>query len=327
MTDGRALTRSGAEADSRHHWQECAAEWLERKRARSGSERTAAIYERTLMSFFSFCRLHPAEVLPTHVLQFAVAPSLKDGRPVTAATSNHRIAVVSSFYAHAGRFLVATPQGHRPLSGFNPADNVDRTKVQAYKTSRAGDASTIRGQIAAIPGDVAGLRDRALILCYAMTGRRLQEIAGMAWGDIDTTGKRAVLHIARVKGGEAARIALPADAWAAIQAYVRVSGRAPLGPTLPVFVALRGDGRRPLSAQSVWTIIRSRLGLHPHQLRHTFAHEMVKAGADVREVQAMLGHKSVATTELYIGRLEATVNPHEDKLADVFLGKRRRRPE
>ena len=142
-------------------WQACAAAWLERKRSRSGSQRTATIYERTVAAFFAHCRKAPAEVLPQDVLAFATRPNGKNGKPVTQTTINHRVAVVSSFYGFATRYLVVREGVTRPLAVFNPASALDRATVQAYARSKAGRLDDIRTQIRLIPGDLAGLRDRA----------------------------------------------------------------------------------------------------------------------------------------------------------------------
>ena len=306
-------------------WQSCAAAWLERKRSRSGSERTATIYERTLRAFFAHCGKAPAEVLPQDVLAFATGPNGKNGKPVTQTTTNHRIAVVSSFYGFATRYLVVRDGAARSLAVFNPATALDRATVQAYARSKAGHLDDIRMQIRLIPGDVAGLRDRALVLCYLLTGRRLQEIATLRWGDLEVSGsegqaEQAVLRIGRVKGGEVLTMALPREAWAAVRAYLQADGRwRSMAAADPLFVALRGDRRTALTAKSVWVIIRQRLHLHPHQLRHTFARQMWELGADVRQIQALLGHKNLATTEIYLGRLEVKSNPFADRLAAAFL--------
>ncbi len=307
------------------NWQACAAAWLERKRSRSGSERTATIYERTVGGFFVACRKAPADVLPQDVLAFATQPNGKNGKPVTQTTINHRIAVISSFYGFATRYLVVHDGAARPLAVFNPASALDRATVQAYARSKAGRLDDIRAQIRLIPGDIAGLRDRALILCYLLTGRRLQEIATLRWGDLEVSGlggreNQAVLRIGRVKGGEVLTLALPREAWTAVRSYLDAAGRwNHLAAADPIFVALRGDQGRPLTAKSVWVIIRQRLGLHPHQLRHTFARQMWELGADVRQIQALLGHKNLATTEIYLGRLEVKANPFADRLAAAFL--------
>ena len=214
------------------------------------------------------------------------------------------------------------------LARFNPARAIDRPRIEAYEGSKAGNAADIRAQIRKIPDDLAGLRDKALVLCYLLTGRRLQEIVALRWGDMEPNGATAVLRIARVKGGETARTELPAEAWTAVQAYLLADGRARgLAPTAAVFTRLQGQAGAPLSRQAVWQIIRDRLGLHPHQLRHTYAQQLWALGADVCEIQALLGHKHLATTQRYLGKLELPRNPYAGELAGVFLGggKRRKR--
>lgn len=313
-------------ATSAHPWQDCARAWLERKSSRSESTKTGAIYETTLSAFFARVGKMPGEVLPNDVLSWATSPNLKTGEPPAKTTVNHRLAVVSSFYGFAMKFLIVENGSPRPLTTFNPAAAVDRSKVQFYGNSKAGQATDIQRQLRKIPGDVAGLRDRALILCYLLTGRRLQEIASLRWGDLEIEGRTCVMHIRRVKGGETLQLELPREAWAAVQAYLLADGRSGrMEETSAIFVAIKGQRSEPLSAQAVWNIIRQRLGLHPHQLRHTFAQQLAAMGTDIREIQAILGHKSISTTQIYLGRLEAKQVPHADELAAVFLGEGRKR--
>jgi integrase/recombinase XerD len=67
-----------------------------------------------------------------------------------------------------------------------------------------------------------------------------------------------------------------------------------------------GPGGRPLSRQSIWKLVRKRAtaaalgaGISPHTLRHTFATHLLGGGADLRVVQALLGHADIATTQVY----------------------------
>lgn len=146
----------------------------------------------------------------------------------------------------------------------------------------------------------AGLRDRAALELLYGAGLRISEAIGVDVDDLDT-GERLV----RVRGkGDRERIVpFGEPAARSLEAWL-VRGRATLpvrGPA--VLVNLRG-GR--LSRQGLWRVVRDaaeRAGLDgrvtPHTLRHSFATHLLDGGADVREVQELLGHASVTTTQIY----------------------------
>ncbi len=88
----------------------------------------------------------------------------------------------------------------------------------------------------------------------------------------------------------------------------------------PVWVSLASNypGAR-LTKQAIANICRNRLGVSKvHSLRHTFARAMEQAGAKVSEVQARLGHASLATTGRYLAALASAENQHADAIGDMF---------
>jgi integrase/recombinase XerD len=108
------------------------------------------------------------------------------------------------------------------------------------------------------------------------------------------------------KGDKQRIVPLGRYARAAIDAYL-VRGRpvlSPRGPSTPaLFLGMRGAR---LSRQSAWLVIRAAAEraeltaeVSPHTLRHSFATHLLQGGADVRVVQELLGHSSVATTQIY----------------------------
>lgn len=151
-------------------------------------------------------------------------------------------------------------------------------------------------------GDVR-IRDRALIELLYATGARISEIVSLNVDDItDTQGMLRV----RGKGNKQRLVPVGSFARAALDAYlVRVrpvfSARGRSTPAL--FLGPRGSR---MSRQSAWLVIqgaaeRAELTTHvsPHSLRHSFATHLLNGGADVRVVQELLGHSSVATTQIY----------------------------
>jgi integrase/recombinase XerD len=146
----------------------------------------------------------------------------------------------------------------------------------------------------------AGLRDRAALELLYGAGLRISEAVGIDLDDLDSRDR-----LVRVRGkGDRERIVPYGEPAAeAIDAWV-VRGRSTLatrGPAL--LVNLRG-GR--LSRQGLWNVVRRAAGaaglegrVTPHTLRHSFATHLLDGGADVREVQELLGHASVTTTQVY----------------------------
>jgi integrase/recombinase XerD len=147
------------------------------------------------------------------------------------------------------------------------------------------------------------LRDRALLEVLYGSGARISEAVGLDVDDADLeSGAVRLLG----KGAKERLVPLGSYARAAVEAYL-VRGRIPLaqkGRGTPALF-LNGRGGR-LSRQSAWTVLRAaasraglRDGVSPHTLRHSFATHLIDGGADVRVVQELLGHASVATTQVY----------------------------
>ncbi|ALE84104.1 recombinase XerD [Pseudonocardia sp. HH130629-09] len=152
-----------------------------------------------------------------------------------------------------------------------------------------------------------GLRDRALLELLYSTGARISEVVGADLDDLDPDARTILLH---GKGNKQRIVPVGRPALAAVDAY-RVRARPALaarGTGSPVLL-LNARGNR-LSRQSAWHVLRAAAeasGLpgdvvatvSPHTLRHCFATHLLSGGADVRVVQELLGHASVATTQIY----------------------------
>jgi integrase/recombinase XerD len=178
--------------------------------------------------------------------------------------------------------------------------------------------------------DPLALRDRALLELLYATGARVSEVVDLAVDDIigdgysiasatgtgSDTDASAPANAPAAAVGDAVRLfgkgrkqrIVPIGRYAreALETYL-VRARPVLSPrgsaTPALFLGARGAR---LSRQSVWLIIRDAAArasltaaLSPHTLRHSFATHLLEGGADVRVVQELLGHSSVATTQLY----------------------------
>ncbi|SDH34389.1 site-specific tyrosine recombinase XerD [Microbacterium pygmaeum] len=164
------------------------------------------------------------------------------------------------------------------------------------------------------PTELIGLRDRALLELLYATGARVSEVVQL---DVDDLAHGDVVRV-RGKGSKERIIPVGSFARIALEAYLtrarpQLSRRGRATPRL--FLGARGA---PLSRQSAWLIIqqaaeRAQLSAHvsPHTLRHSFATHLLQGGADVRVVQELLGHASVATTQIY-------THVSVDALRDVY---------
>ncbi len=160
--------------------------------------------------------------------------------------------------------------------------------------------------------DVAGprgLRDRALIEVLYATGLRVSELLGLRLADVRLdAGYVQCLG----KGHKQRIVPLGAEAVAWVRRYLD-GGRPALAgrrESAWVFVNARGGAR--LTRSGFWRILKAyglqagvRGHLSPHVLRHSFATHLLERGADLRAIQAMLGHADLSTTQIYTHVLEA----------------------
>ena len=141
-----------------------------------------------------------------------------------------------------------------------------------------------------------GLRDRAMLELLYATGLRVSELVGLQRGDI-----KMDLGLVRCvgKGSKERIVPVGQPALEAVRAYL--GARRDAAPAL--FLGTKG---RPLTRVAFWRIIRRyarqaglRTAISPHTLRHCFATHMLEGGADLRAIQELLGHASIATTQIY----------------------------
>ena len=240
-----------------------------------------------------------AQVTAALVTEFIAERAASD--PPPAATS---LARLQSSVRGMHRFLV--------VEGIDPVDPT--THVRPPKMPRRLPKALTIAQVeallaaagpepaAATPGDLVALRDRALLELLYATGARVSEAVGL---DVDDVTDGDILRV-RGKGSKERIVPIGSYARAAVDAYLtrarpELARRGKASPRL--FLGARGA---PLSRQSAWLVIqaaaeRANLEAHvsPHTLRHSFATHLLQGGADVRVVQELLGHASVATTQIY----------------------------
>lgn len=291
------------------------AAWVDAKAGRSGSDRTRRAYADALASFRQ--ALHAAGLeldAPAAAVALAAQGWAGQGDP-SPATFNQRLAILSSFYTFARKQGLAV--------GENPVERVERRRVQRYATARALSLADVRARLAAIDRATAeGQRDYCLLAVGLQTGRRVAELAGLRWGDVEVRGAEITLTWRRTKGGKAMRDTLPAGLSRTLAQYLQ--GVHGTSKTLPADAAVwascstRNPGA-PIDIDTVRRICERHLGTTKvHALRHTFARTLEEAGAKLSEIQARLGHSNAATTGIYVSALRSNENPHADALAQLL---------
>jgi len=152
--------------------------------------------------------------------------------------------------------------------------------------------------------DEKTLRNRALVELLYGAGLRVGEISALNVRDVDL--HRGDVRVSG-KGGKERVVPLPSAARDALGAYLE-RRRTPGLLAQPLFTALRPrrDGPRRLGVRDIRRILGARARragisgrVHPHRMRHSYATHLLDMGADLREIQELLGHVSLSTTEKY----------------------------
>jgi integrase/recombinase XerC len=149
-------------------------------------------------------------------------------------------------------------------------------------------------------GDPAALRDRAILEVLYSSGLRVSELTGLCWRDIDE--ELGIVMVRSGKGNKDRLVPMGEPALDALKAW-RVAMPVAWSPDGAVITNLRGGHLTPRSVQNIISRRLLTAGLEnpitPHGLRHCFATHLLNAGADLRSIQEMLGHSSLATTQRY----------------------------
>lgn len=206
----------------------------------------------------------------------------------------------------------------------NPADLLASPKIGS-SLPKYLDHFKVGKLLESPPADSAtGLRDRAMLDLLYATGLRVSELIRLRVSDLDE-----LQGIVRVigKGNKQRLVPVGRAALQSVERY-RIHQRPVLlkGRVSPyLFVTARATA---MTRQAFWKLLRGHgasIGifrkLSPHVLRHTFATHLLEGGADLRSVQAMLGHADIGTTQIYThvmrSRLRETVDQHHPRASRV----------
>jgi integrase/recombinase XerD len=155
-----------------------------------------------------------------------------------------------------------------------------------------------------------GLRDRALVELLYASGLRASEALALRIEDVNLS---AGYVVPTGKGGRQRLVPVGAQALAWLRLYLKTARPALVRRTETPTLFLNRFGR-PLSRQALWGVLKKcarradiRAIVSPHTLRHCFASHLLERGADLRSVQAMLGHADISTTQIYTHLSSRTV--------------------
>lgn len=280
-----------------HDLRAAAHAWLEHMaHARDASDHTTASYERDLRQFLAWLRR-----------DLGHAPCLADLAHVNAKR-------VRGFMAArrregiSSRSLARTLSALRTFFRFLETQDIARNRIFAQvslpkvphgipKPLTVEKAAEV---VHADAGDWVSVRDTAVLLLLYGSGLRISEALGIRRADAPV-GDVEVLRITGKGGKERLCPVLPV-AREAVARYIALCPHA-LPPHEPLFRGEKGGVLSPRIIQLRMQELRDTLGLPatatPHALRHSFATHLLSAGADLRQIQELLGHASLSTTQVY----------------------------
>lgn len=207
------------------------------------------------------------------------------------ATAQRRLFAIKAFY----RWREASTGDPSPVRGMK---SIKLAKRLPQVMGEKAVATLIESAAPITPA--AELRDRAILEVLYAAGLRVSELTGLCWRDIDE--ELGMVTVRAGKGNKDRVVPLGEPALEALQAWRTAMPAAP-SPEGPVITNLRGARLTPRSVQKM--VARRLLSagidaaLTPHGFRHCFATHMLNAGSDLRSIQEMLGHASLATTQRY----------------------------
>lgn len=222
----------------------------------------------------------------------------RSGRELTVRTKNHHLTILRAFL----RYLIQEEE-----MDVLPPDCVKRFREEQRKVKVLFSDELERLLAAPDPATKEGKRDGAILELFFSTGLRLAELRSLSVKDLNFTTREISV---RGKRGKVRLVFLSDRAVAALRAYLACR----LDHLVPLFInyhdrALHamppGEGFR-LSANNIYRIVKKAAltaGIvsnpSPHTLRHSFATDLLRNGADLRSVQELLGHRDLSTTQIY----------------------------
>jgi len=286
------------------------------------SPHTIAAYTRDVAAFFTWLNEKTGkELAPVNVTVFDVRKYrehlIAAGRK--PAGLNRRLASLRTFFAWAMANDLATTNPAAPVQGQSEVRRPPKalSSQEVYRLQRTAaeqrQLAVAKADGASSPTVIAAWRDEALLNLLLYTGLRVGEAAALRLDDL-VLGERSGKVIVRLgKGRKYREIPLHKEARQALAAYLKVR---PGGEDDHLFLGQRGPlGSRGIQLQVAALGRTAEVAVTPHVLRHTFGTRLLReAGTDLVTVAALMGHASIATTQIYTQPGEADMIREVEKL-------------
>jgi site-specific recombinase XerD len=282
--------------------------------AKGRSLKTIANYDHYLIRFLNFSKAKsPSGITDSVIREYRLwlnrLPS--EAGTLKKKTQNYHLIALRAFLKYLAREGIEVLPPERIELAKVPERSIDLITTQELE--RLLKAPDIK--------DIKGLRDRAILELFFSTGLRVSELCSLNT-DLDLTRDEFSI---RGKGDKVRVVFLSPAAKAAVAAYLK--GRKDMEEAL--FVDY-GRGRKThgrLTPRSIENIVKHmaiKAGITkkvtPHIIRHSFATDLLENGADLRSVQALLGHANIQTTQVYTH----VTDKHLHEVHKAFHGKRRK---
>lgn len=295
-------------------------EYLEIEKGRS--LKTVSNYDRYLSRFLEYSKVkQPEDITDGVIRDFRLwlnrqeSGNTTDGRKETLKrkTQNYYLIALRAFLKYLRKQGIESMSPERielAKVGDRSLDLISTRELEALMEAPDGD-------------DIKNLRDRAILELLFSTGLRVSELCSLS-RDIDL--REDELSV-RGKGDKVRVVFISSSAKEAVKKYL--DKRTDMDGALFIQLGNHGnaDAPRGLSARSVERIVKYyavKAGISkkvtPHIIRHSFATDLLQNGADLRSVQALLGHANIATTQIYTH----VTDKHLRDIHKAFHGKRRK---
>lgn len=287
-------------------------EYLEIEKGRS--VKTVENYDRYLTRFIEHSKVKaPAQITETLVREFRLWLNRQAGvsGDMKKKTQNYYLIALRAFLKYLRKLGIESLSPERielAKVGARDLDLITAQELNRLMASPSGDS-------------LQSLRDRAMMELLFSTGLRVSELCVLT-RDLDLSRDEFAV---RGKGDKVRVVFLSSSAKKAIADYLKKRGD--LGDALFVSYGRAGKESQALTPRSVERIIKQHAinagitrKVTPHVIRHSFATDLLENGADLRSVQALLGHANIATTQVYTH----VTDKHLREIHKAFHGKRRK---
>ena len=288
-------------------------EYLEIERGRS--VKTVENYDRYLDRFFAFAKVtKPSDLTEEQVREFRLflnrQPGTKVGgrrEPMKRRTQNYYLIALRAFLKYLRK---------RDVESLNP-ERIELAKVPERSLDLISSAELKRLMSAPDVKTLEGKRDKAILELLFSTGLRISELCSLSIDDVDLTRDEFSI---RGKGDKVRVVFISDSARTALQEYLK--NRKDMDDAMFVRYGRKQNdgGDLRLSPRAVQRLLKKYAAaagitrkVTPHVIRHSFATDLLQNGADIRSVQALLGHASINTTQVYTHVTDKKLREIHDK--------------